>query len=84
MPLPTTALTRIFNSDPRNIADASREEGTADLIEWFGGDRSVEALEEVIGLGAYGKTLTVITCDTFADEVDEEKQLEESWTPRWR
>lgn len=83
-PLPANVLTTTFNGDPKNIADASRDESTANLQDWFGGDRSIDVREEVIGLGAYGKTLTVITCDSFADEVDEEKQMEESWTPRWR
>ncbi len=82
--LPATVLTATFNRDPSNIADANREENTANLQDWFDGDRPVEVREEVIGLGAYAKTLTVITCDSFADEVDEEKQMEESWTPRWR
>jgi hypothetical protein len=44
----------------------------------------VEATEEVLGLGRYGKTLTVITSSAFADDVEEDEDLEESWTPRFR
>ena len=83
-PLPANVLTAAFNRNAKNVADAYRDKKTANLQDWFGGERSVEVREEVIGLGAYGKTLTVITCDTFADEADEENQLEKSWTPRWR
>lgn len=82
--LPAAGLTRKFNRDARNIAEGLRDEDTADLQDWFGGERSVEVQEQVIGLGAYGKTLTVITCETSAEEVDEEKDLEDSWSPRWR
>lgn len=81
--LPGGVLTRAFNGNANNIAEGVRDEGTADLRDWFGGERSVEILEEVVGLGSYGKTLTVITCDTFADEDDEEEQLGKSWTPHF-
>lgn len=83
-PLPASVLTRAFNADAINIADARRDENTANLQDWFDGDRSIEVREQVIGLGTYGKTLTVITCDTFADEVDEEEEIEERLTPHWR
>lgn len=82
--LPAARLTQRFNRDPRNIAEGLRDEDTADLQDWFGGERSIDVLEQVIGLGAYGKTLTVITCETSADEVEEDKDLEESWKPRFR
>ena len=47
--------------------------------------------EEVVGLGSYGTTLTVFFADTAsrgidseAREFDEEHNLIESWTPRFR
>ena len=63
-------------------------EGEVDITAWFGGRRSVTAWEEVIGLGSYGRILTVLTCpdlidDDYMDEVSDEA-LEESWTPRFR
>ena len=78
-----------------SILDKSEEEqreayaeGEVDIMAWFGGRRSVAALEEVIGLGTYGRILTVLTCpdlidDDYMDEVSDEA-LEESWTPRFR
>ncbi|MCZ6656161.1 MAG: hypothetical protein O7C67_02600 [Gammaproteobacteria bacterium] len=42
--------------------------------------------EEVIGLGSYGRSLSVLTIDNLPDdeEIDEEDELLESWTPRFR
>jgi uncharacterized protein DUF955 len=82
-PLPASVLTRAFNANAAKVSGAAREEGIADLQDWFGGDRSLEVREQVIGLGGYRKTLTVITSDIFADEEDEEQELAESWRPRF-
>ncbi len=82
--LPRDVATELFNRDPRNIAEARRYQAEEDLQRWFGGERSVEINEEIIGLGGYGKTLTVISTSTFADEEDEDKEIEERWTPRFR
>jgi len=59
-------------------------------MDWLGGVRSVKALEEVIGLGSYGKTLTVLTCPSIQDQLDEEEEgddeesMTDRWTPRFR
>ena len=39
-----------------------REENEVDILEWFGCSQSIQGKEEIIGLGKYGKTLTVLTC----------------------
>ena len=65
----------------------ARAEGEVDITTWFGGRRSVTAWEEVIGLGSYGRVLTVLTCPDLVDEDEDEdsdEALEESWTPRFR
>ena len=82
--LPDGTITDRFNADPANVRDRKRESGEADLHAWFGTRRRTAATEEVLGLGEYGRTLTVITTDTLPDEEDEDAQLEESWTPRHR
>ncbi len=38
------------------------------MIDWFRADEEIEASEEVIGLGEYGKTLTIITAELLDDE----------------
>ena len=65
---------------------AVRVEGSSNLQQWFGGKRSVEISEDVIGLGAaYGRTLTVLCGIDLPDEEEEEDEasLVESWTPRF-
>lgn len=79
--VPTTSSTHRFNQEAANVLEASRLSEPTTLRDWFGSKRSVEALEEVVGLGGYGKTLTIITTET--DEDDDEESLEESWTPRF-
>lgn len=52
---------------------------------WFGGPRSIELREDVIGLGSYGRTLTVLHGIEPPDETEEDDDtLIESWTPRLR
>ena len=40
--------------------------------------------EEIIGLGLYGKTLTILFTEVFADDEDENEDLEERWKVRFR
>lgn len=76
--------TELFNRDPANVTRACRRDAETDLRDWFSGPRSIPGTEEVIGLGGYGKTLTVLSSDVFADDEDEDDDLEERWTPRHR
>ena len=81
--VPSSSETEDFNSVPENIRSAQRVEGEVDLRLWFGGHREIPATEEIVGLGRYGKTLTVLCSEVFADDEDEEHELEESWQPRF-
>lgn len=89
-PVPSGTATAHFNADPARIATAERDENDIDTQDWLGGNRSVPATEEIVGLGGYGKTLTVLSCpsiidDSYRDEdEDDEEALSESWTPRFR
>ena len=90
-PLPTSTATADFNVDPDNIASGKRASGDGLLNDWMDGDRSYRVTEEVVGLGHYGRTLTVLTCSSLSqrpeaeeDEDEEEAALTESWTPRFR
>lgn len=80
--LPRDSLTRIFNQTENNILSAERDEDGADLIAWFHADDEIEASEEVVGLGDYGKTLTII-CAEIPDE-DEDVDDMVSTPPRFR
>jgi Zn-dependent peptidase ImmA (M78 family) len=83
-PLPTGTQTERFNADPGNIRWARRADSETNLRDWFGGRRSIPGTEEIIGLGSYAKTLTILSSDIFADEEDEDEVVEERWTARFR
>lgn len=84
-PLPTGSVTEGFNQDADNIACARRADCESSLQDWFNGPHRQEILEEVVGLGSYGKTITVLSGMEPPDEMDDEDEdLEESWTVRFR
>jgi Zn-dependent peptidase ImmA (M78 family) len=82
-PLPRRTRTSRFNGDPGRILEAERDEGTTNLHDWFDAGPDVRLLEQIIGLGNYSKTLTVLTLEEAIDEeqVEEESELVRSWTP---
>lgn len=86
MPLPLSVITRKFNSDNSNILLSRRDENETTLQDWFGSSLDIEMYEEVIGLGQYEKTLTVLSASEIPDldEIEDEEALIESWTPRFR
>jgi hypothetical protein len=85
-PLPA-GVTAAFNARPENVAAARRVTGECDLMDWFDTDRHVPLDEEVIGLGRYGFTLTVLSSevltDTGEEDEDDEEATLERWTPRF-
>ena len=84
-PMPSGSVTADFNANADNIARGRRAEGQSCLQDWFNGQHRQEIVEEVAGLGSYGKTLTVLTGMEPPDELeDDEADLEESWALRFR
>ena len=84
-PLPSNSVTADFNADAMNIVRDRRAKGQGCLQDWFNGPHRQEIVEEVVGLGGYGKVLTVLTGLEPPDELeDEEGDLEESWSVRFR
>jgi|SRR5690606_22379504 len=85
-PLRRETLTFQFNKDKNNIINSLQTGGKTDLITWFGGSIEGELHEEVIGLGSYDKTLTILTALDLPDpdEYKEDERLKESWTPRFK
>lgn len=72
-PLPREGTTAKFNRKSENIAAGAREEGTSLLSDWFDGAPDVEMMEDVVGLGGYGRTLTVLfTKEALDDETEED------------
>lgn len=73
--LPPGSLTADFNRTETNITTGAEKGGYTSLDDWFDGVvAGIEMKEDVVGLGAYGKTLTVLFTD---DVVPDEDDLDE-------
>jgi IrrE N-terminal-like domain len=89
-PVPAGTVTENFNARPDNVRTAQKDSGEGRLNDWMEGDKIYKVSEEVVGLGSYGRTLTVLTCKALSmrieavEDDDEEEALVESWTPRFR
>ena len=86
--LPSNSTTARFNADASNVAAGRQTTGDCRLRDWFSTDRNPALDEQVVGLGSYGLTLTVLSSealaiDTDQDDEDEDAALEESWTPKF-
>ena len=84
-PLPSASATAEFNTEVENIARGRCAEGQSCLQDWFNGLHRQEIVEVIVGLGSYGKVLTVLTGMVPPDDLEnEEADLEESWEVRFR
>ena len=88
-PLPHSTLTREFHKDEANIRHGVATEDRTRFADWFGID-GPEVREQVKGLGTYGKTLILPSCDVRSDDefnpddqADDDECLREHWTPRF-
>ncbi len=83
--LPRKCETGVFNCNVMNVANAKRASGEVLLQDWFEGPKDIVMLEEVVGLGKYGKTLTVLTIEDGYDEDEwrEEEEMKDSWQPHF-
>ena len=62
-----------------------------DIRDWLGGPTVSEATEDSVGLGTYGKMLTVLTLpmtaiqdEVEADDEETDEQVLDRWTPRFQ
>jgi hypothetical protein len=87
--IPEGTATSRFNKDPKNVAQARRVNSSSTMNAWFDCGGSLEVVEEVVGLGNYGRTLAVLWGESLPDP-DEEEESEgdkpENMLPsdRWR
>jgi hypothetical protein len=84
--VPRSTTTYAFNQDASNVVNGERKDGASSLQDWFGGSYAIEVTEDVIGLGSYGKTLTVLYDIELPDEEEREQEsmIRDSWRPRFR
>lgn len=64
------SATASFNKTKSNVEDGVQEEGSCWLDDWFDDAPQVEMNEDVVGLGSYGKTLTVLFTDEDLEDED--------------
>lgn len=87
--LPRTATSELA-ARPDDVRGGARATDEVDVREWLGGTTPATISEESIGLGTYGKVLTILSSGTIGreeddgDDDDDEEALIESWTPRFR
>lgn len=90
--VPHNTTTARFNQEEKRVVASERDSADIDIQDWLGGIRSVPTTEEVVGLGRYGKTLTVLSCASLeeestrdSDQDDEgDESMMERWTPKFR
>jgi len=73
-PIPTGSTTARFSGHPQNIANGVRMEGCSMLDEWLDYAPHIEMKEDVVGLGHYGRTLTVLFTDTEVESEDSDEE----------
>ncbi len=85
-----TAAARLA-ADAARVHRGERIGDTVDVRDWLGGATRAEISEESLGLGGYGKVLTVLVSTAIGqeddpDDLDEEGEdsVLERWTPRFR
>lgn len=88
-PVPAGTLTSRFIQKAQNIRGGARDTAACHLNDWMDGERIYRVVEEVVGLGQYGRTLTILTCASLGEEPDEGEEQEnedlfDRWTPKFR
>lgn len=71
--LPSGTATARLAADPGGVERAERKSSGGSFPDWFDGAPDVECEEEVVGLGRFGQTLTVL----WSDEPIEEDEPDE-------
>ena len=83
--IPPGTHTAAFNRDPRNISSSARRAEGSNLLDWLSDGRDWEIAEDIVGLGSYGRTLTILFSDSpVPDEEDDEDEEIGSWDPTFR
>ena len=71
--IPTNTATMRLASDADTVLHADEDSDNTRAFDWFHGVETRHTItEEAIGLGAYGRVLTLLTLDEIDEEEDEE------------
>ena len=80
MPLPAGSLTYEINQSVDSLGESA---GDINMRDWFDNGFDVEGKEEVIRLGNYEKTLTLLTFRSDYEEILEDERMVSSWEPQF-
>jgi Zn-dependent peptidase ImmA (M78 family) len=82
--VPVNSATRRLSEDADAILRSLEDSDSSEAYDWFpGADRNAGLIEEAIGLGRFGRTLTVLTLDPEHNADDDE--VDDRWEePRFR
>jgi len=75
--VPTGSATQKFNRDADRVALGEKVEQFCTLKDWFERAPRIEIQEDVVGLGHYGKTLTILFTEEALDDETTEEDDEE-------
>jgi hypothetical protein len=78
--IPEHSATARFQKVPANVTNGERCNSCSILDDWFDGAPRVEMNEDIVGLGSYGQTLTVLFSDAEIEESDDDIG---EWKPRF-
>jgi hypothetical protein len=79
--IPGHTATARFQKDPSKIINGERCESCSMLDDWLDGAPHIEMNEDIIGLGGYGRTLTVLFTD---EDLEEDEEDIGEWKPRFQ
>ena len=74
--IPQGTATTLFNQNEANVLNCERAEGWTRLGYWFEEAPQVEMKEDVVGLGSYDRTLTVLFTEEAIDTEEDDDYLE--------
>lgn len=87
--LPAGTATARLADLPDQVRAGAAIADEIDVRDWLGGITIAAVSEESVGLGGYGKVLTILSSSSIGREEDDdgdddEDDIVESWTPRFR
>ncbi len=82
--LPSNVPSSRFSTDSGWIESCNVAEEGCDLSTWFPGTDSCEVVEDIVGLGSYGRLLTVLVAENAPEREDETEPDGDDYIDRWR
>ena len=87
--LPASTVTARLADAPDQVRAGATVFDETDVRDWLGGTTKLVISEESVGLGGYGKILTILSsgaigCEEEDNGEEDQDDLIERWTPRFR